>query len=193
MWTLHVLVKSLNFDLDNPYNVLIEFGGGTGQMAKVLKDVKYAGIHVVHDFIQLLVLQEYFLAKVGVNVTLGPIGTSLNRVFHVPAGVSWEYDAYNYDSVTFVATYSLTETDMGTRNAVLPYLKYCDRIYIVFWKTWNHAGDNIDNIAYINALIVDIRETHDYVRSSHFNNGHYFMACRRPCGPIYMPNMTRAI
>jgi len=30
IWTLHILVKSLHFDLDDQQNVLIEFGGGTG-------------------------------------------------------------------------------------------------------------------------------------------------------------------
>ncbi len=43
-----MLVNYLQFDLEKD-EILLEFGGGTGQMADVLLDLNFKGRHIVYD------------------------------------------------------------------------------------------------------------------------------------------------
>lgn len=61
IWSLNVLWQGLGLDLADEDTVLIEFGGGTGQMADVVKSVGFGGRHVVYDFTVMALMQvRYF-------------------------------------------------------------------------------------------------------------------------------------
>jgi hypothetical protein len=63
VWSIYNLVNILNFNLNNRDEIILEFGGGTGQMADVLYELGFKGKHIVYDLPLMTVLQRYFVDK----------------------------------------------------------------------------------------------------------------------------------
>lgn len=61
VWSLNVMWQGLGLDLTDQNTVLIEFGGGTGQMADMPSCVGFGGRHVVYDFTVMALMQVCFL------------------------------------------------------------------------------------------------------------------------------------
>lgn len=53
---------------------------------------------------------------------------------YLSSGASKAFHAvYGMDKVNFIATYSFTEADLDTRNAIKKYMPKFERIYVLFW------------------------------------------------------------
>lgn len=53
---------------------------------------------------------------------------------YLSSGASKAFHAvYGKDKVNFIATYSFTEADLDTRDAIKKYMPKFERIYILFW------------------------------------------------------------
>lgn len=169
IWTLHMLLKE-GFDVYSTESVFVEFGGGTGQMALVLQEIGYSGKHIVVDFRQMQLYQRYFLHKVGVSTQF--IESIDDAVQGSTSYLAPGKPLYG----TFVATYSITETDETTRNTVLKYMPRFDYVYIVYWGSWELGGDHIDNHVFIRRVREQLQHNHTFTSGRHFSNGHYLIA-----------------
>lgn len=80
------------------------------------------------------------------------------------------------DNLTFIASYSLTETDIETYNKFYNYILNFRRVYIVYWPYKDKVGDNIDNGKYINDIFNKMKETHKCNIINNFKNGNIYYA-----------------
>jgi len=182
-WYLNILVNELNMDLNNKDQIIFEFGGGTGQMSDVLKSLDFKGKHIIYDLPLMLVLQEYFINKKNINVNYLLDSEKNDLIFGsnmLPCNQNiWEKKIINnYQNLNFIATYSLTETDLETRNKFSDYLINFERIIIVYWDWVSEEFDNIDNKKYINDIVKKLEKTHDCSISENYGNG-LILKCKR--------------
>lgn len=125
-------------------NRIVEFGGGYGAMARIIRRLGFKGEYIIYDLPELAALQSYYLSNVGVPST---IHVTNGNDFHEPP-----------EADLLISCYSLGEAPAGLRDAFLehPFRSYLiasqdeweDRnLYEFFngfmdvhpelkWKTW---------------------------------------------------------
>lgn len=182
VWSIYSLVHKLNFSLDKD-EIIFEFGAGTGQMADVLSNLQFKGKHVIYDLPLMTVLQKYFIDKKNIPNTFilddEPMNMITGTNFLPCNQLNREKEVVNMPNINFIATYSLTETDIDTRNKFSDYMVHFSRIYIVYWPGKYEVGDNVDNSEYIQQLQTKLQETHYCFNDNHFVNGKVFTAVKK--------------
>ena len=182
VWSIYNLVEKLKFSLDDD-EIIFEFGGGTGQMADVLSDLNFKGRHIVYDLPLMTVLQKYFIDKRGIENTHILDDENINIIngtnFLPCNQINSEKYVLGLPNINFIATYSLTETDIHTRNKFSEYMLEFSRIYIVYWPGKNEIGDYNDNTEYIEMIQQKIEGTHYCFNDDNFNNGKVFIAVKK--------------
>lgn len=183
VWSIYVLAQRLNFSLDND-EIIFEFGAGTGQMADVLTDLNFKGRHIIYDLPLMTVLQKYFIDKKAIKNTYILDDENINIIngtnFLPCNQINSEKYVLGLPNINFIATYSLTETDIHTRNKFSEYMVGFSRIFIVYWPGKSSVGDYIDNSEYIKIIQKKIEKTHYCFNvDDHFNNGKLFIALKK--------------
>jgi hypothetical protein len=142
---------------------LVEFGGGCGDVPAMYRDLGFAGTHFVYDFPPMLLMQRYWLQYSGLPAYLGKdlanaksasgktvlVSTYSNHLSNL-----LDKDALR-DSL-FLATFSLTEADLASRQKIWNDVKDFGIIFILFWKEWY----GIDNMRSILDLTKHLHKTH---------------------------------
>lgn len=178
--SIYILVNKLNLDLHNNNEIIIEFGGGTGQMTDVLNRLQFKGKHIVYDLPLMIILQKYFVDKINIQNTY----ILDDEEFVINNGTNYlpcnQIDSEKYlmklPNINFIATYSLTETDIDTHNKFAEYMKNFSRIYIVYASS-PPTEDYINNDLYIKNLENNLKETHHcYISDNFGGNGNMFCA-----------------
>lgn len=187
-WSIYNLVNALNLDL-NKDEIIFEFGGGTGQMADVLSDLNFKGRHVVYDLPLITVLQKYFVDKRNIkNIHIVDDDPEIkmlleNGTNYLPCNQpNSEKTILGLPNINFIATYSLSESDVCTREKIAEYMTHFSRIYIVYWPGKTDSEDYIDNAEYIQIVKQNIENTHYYYDGDNFENGKIFMAIKKELG-----------
>jgi len=181
VWTIYNLVQFLKLNLSDN-EILFEFGGGTGQMADVLAELKFQGTHVVYDLPLLTVLQKYFVSKRWIENQhlLDEEDTPLKKGTNYLPNNQPKREEYvmGLPNINFVATYSLSETDAETHAKFAKYMKLFSRIFIVYWPGKHDICDGVDNTEYIEQIKKDIKDTHNFKQYDNFGNGKAFLAVK---------------
>ena len=142
------LVNTLNLNLNND-EIIFEFGGGTGQMADVLSDLNFKGRHIVYDLPLITVLQSCFVNKMSIKTVhiIDDEGINIiNGTNYLPCNqLQSEKYVMGLPNINFIATYSLSETDIDTHNKFAEYIIGFSRIFIVYMPGRYYVGDYIDN------------------------------------------------
>ena len=105
------LVNYKNTTIDEilEHDLIVEFGGGYGAMALILRKLGYRGRYVIMDFPIFNCLQKYYLSNNGVEIEGGDINL-----------VSDFIDLQDYISASkrsmLIATWSFSETPIEFRN-----------------------------------------------------------------------------
>ena len=177
VWSIYNLVKELELSLEDD-EIIFEFGAGTGQMADVLSDLHFKGRHIVYDLPLMTVLQKHFIDKKDIKNIFILDGNSniINGTNFLPCNQKCEKHILELPNINFIATYSLSETDINTRNKFSEYMINFSRIFIVYWPGKNEVGDYIDNTEYIEMIQQKIQKTHICYHRDNFGNGKVFMA-----------------
>lgn len=182
IFSLYFIEKKLNFDINNNNELIFEFGAGTGQLADVLNDLNFKGTHIIYDLPIITLLQKYFIEKQGIKVNYildNNEDFSLNKTNILPCNQNIsEKKIMMLPNITFIASYSLTETDADTRNKFLDYIINFKRVYIIYWPYKDTVGDNIDNNIYINELYNKMKLNYNCNIIDWFNNGKLFTAIK---------------
>lgn len=182
IWSIYNLVNVLNLNL-NDNEIILEFGGGTGQMSDVLSNLNFKGRHIVYDLPLMTVLQSHFVGKRSIKNTHilddEPINL-INGTNYLPCNqpLSEKY-IMGLPDVNFVATYSLSETDIETHNKFAEYIMNFKRIYIVYIPTKSYVGDYIDNGEYIQNIKTKLELTHYCHIGSDYGSGLTFLAVKK--------------
>jgi len=148
---------------------IVEFGGGNGNLPAQNLDLGFKGVHYVYDFPTMILMQRYWLQYSGIPAVLGralPKTTQTrsstgNMRTILENALSDELenhiDKKLLPSSMFVATYSFTEADMGSRAKIWKVAKECAVIQIAHWA--NFYGK--DNMEHIRKLVeTDLKHTH---------------------------------
>jgi hypothetical protein len=182
VWSIYNLVEKLNLSLDND-EIIFEFGAGTGQMTDVLSDLNFKGRHIIYDLPLMTVLQKHFIDKKGIKNTYILDDENINIIngtnFLPCNQINSEKYVLSLPNINFIATYSLTETDIDTHNKFSEYMICFSRIYIVYWPGVNSVGDYIDNSKYIENIQKNIEKTHYCFNDNNFENGKVFLAVKK--------------
>lgn len=96
---------------------VVEFGGGYGAMAYVLRKWGFSGRYVIQDFPELLLLQEYYLSNVGVGDI--EFGSEVDK-----------------DIDLYIALFSMSEVSPIDRD--IPEAKSYLIGYQTEWDGWNN-------------------------------------------------------
>jgi hypothetical protein len=182
VWSIYKLINILKLNLSDD-EIIFEFGGGTGQMADVLKDINFMGKHIVYDLPLMTVLQKSFIDKKGITnsyILDNEQMNIINGTNYLPCNqIKSEQHVLGLPNINFIATYSLTETDQDTRNKFFDYMTNFSRIYIVYWPGSTAVGDDIDNSVYIEKIKTNIKNTHYCYDMDELDNGKIFMAVKK--------------
>lgn len=162
--SIQELVTKLNFDLSDTNEIIFEFGAGTGQMADVLKELNFQGTHIAYDLPLMLVLQNYFVTKKNIETKYildDEDLTLIKGTNYVGCNqIDSETKIMESPNINFIATYSLTETDIDTHNKFAEYMVNFKRILIIYHPKKLEMFDNIDNDLYIRQLKQKLEDTH---------------------------------
>jgi beta-1,4-mannosyl-glycoprotein beta-1,4-N-acetylglucosaminyltransferase len=185
IWSIYNMVEILNFNLEKD-EIILEFGGGTGQMADVLKDLKFKGKHIVYELPLMICLQKHFIEKrkIKCNYIFDDEKLEIiNGTNYLPCNqIDCEKEIMLMDNINFIATFSLTETDIETHKKFLEYMENFSRIYIVYSTDKSLTWDYIDNHAYILEIIEKIKDTHKYFIRDFHSNAKAFYAVKKAIG-----------
>lgn len=122
---------------------IFEFGGGYGALACVASRLGFAGKHVIYDFPELHLIQQWFISKAGVDaegIEVEYIGPS--QLFsHTPE--EWFFDF-------FLSICSLDEAPIKLRRDVL------GKVNASFYFIWyTKAFDGVDNDTWVRSYFED--------------------------------------
>jgi len=181
-WSIYNLVNVLNLNLNND-EIILEFGGGTGQMADVLSDLNFKGRHIVYDLPLITILQRYFVNKRNINYTYILDDEEINIINgtnYLPCNQNnREKQIMKLPNINFIATFSLSETDIFTHNKFAEYMLNFSRIYITYSLNQTATEDYINNEEYILMIKKNIEKTHHCYIGNNHDNGKLFMAVKK--------------
>jgi hypothetical protein len=173
-WSIYNLVNVLNLNLNND-EIILEFGGGTGQMADVLSDLNFKGRHIVYDLPLITILQRYFVNKRNINYAYILDDEEINIINgtnYLPCNQNnSEQQIMKLPNINFIATFSLTETDIHTHNKFAEYMLNFSRIYIVYSLNQTATEDYINNEEYMQMIKKNIEKTHYCYIGDNYGNG----------------------
>ena len=149
---------------------VFEFGGGYGSMCRLFRQVGFAGRYVVLDLPHFSALQRYYLQALGLG--LAEAGNHCVSDPEAPARLL----AGAPRPTMFLATWSLSETPLHVRKAVLPLVSGFDAFLIAFQGTFRE----VDNVAWFRALREEMPEIawHD-LPIGHLRGPNFYLFGRR--------------
>ena len=121
------LIQGLKFGIDvKNFDLILEFGGGYGGMAKLCNDMGYNKIYYIYDLPEIKTIQQYYLNKLNVS---HKIIIDYNELKNIEM---------SNKKKLFIATWSLSEVDFDLRDKILDIIKDFDAVIIVFQnEIWN--------------------------------------------------------
>ena len=143
------------------YRRIVEFGGGTTQLACTLANGGFAGEHIIYDLLPMAMMQRYFLRLGGVAAALAlEPGSALSapgvvtlstevdvlralllhrppppKANHAAAASHATSATASEERSAFVATWSLTESPRELREEVLSVVKDSVTDYFIVWPS----------------------------------------------------------
>lgn len=146
-WHLFNLKKHTNIDFDK-LDCVIEFGGGYGNMCKLLRKLGFKGDYIIYDLPEFLALQRFYLQGIGLHVADGIRSTASINGENILVSDIGDFKSVlgkkKYNNTLFIATWSLSESPMELRATFLPLVAECDFFLYGYQKKF----DNLDNVRF---------------------------------------------
>lgn len=130
-----------------------EFGGGYGSMCRLFYQLGFKGRYIIFDFQPLLGLQRFFLKSLNIpqlsveDCLHGKGGVALISEISELKQLLSELQISNISQTAFVATWSISETPIGFRQAVLDLAAAFDYFLIAYQEQFS----GIDNVEFLEA------------------------------------------
>jgi len=145
---------------------VVEFGGGFGNLCRLMHQLGFRGTYVIFDLPPFTLLQRYYLRSAGIlrdderRIVLTSDFAELERaVAEIPSG-AW---------ATFVACWSLSETPLALRERVRPLVERIGRYCIAYQEQYGE----VDNAKFFGAHWIDGPRT--VKRIAHRSADHYLV------------------
>jgi hypothetical protein len=117
-------------------DLVVEFGGGYGSMRRLLNNLGFRGLYVIHDLPEFTMLQDYFLQLGGMEPDSTTFTTELEQLSDVVAG--------DHSSRSLlIGTWSISEAPIGLREGLVPI---ADRLnaHLLGYQAEFSGVDNLD-------------------------------------------------
>ena len=128
-----IIAMKYGIDVKN-YDLILEFGGGYGGMAKICNGMDYNNTYYIYDLPQLKKIQQYHLTKLNIKHKI------INDITELQALES------NIGKKLFIATWSLSEVNIDLREQIINIIKDFDSVFIIFQH--NNPLSGLDNYNY---------------------------------------------
>jgi hypothetical protein len=131
-------------------DIIVEFGGGYGSFARLLRNAGFNGCHIIYDLPHVLEIQRLFLSLLGADIIgLAQAPERRNHRICLTSDADLNSIADLLAScpgkMTLVATWSVSETPLNVREQVLGRLRdRFDHFLIAYQDRW----EEIDNCGY---------------------------------------------
>ena len=134
------------------YDVIVEFGGGYGNMACMFKKINPSVKYIIFDTFEVNLLQFYYLKRNKVNVAFGHSYRQTNYVhlYHSIKKLKLKIESFEKKSKKLlIANWSLSEIPVKLRNNMFFLFREFDYQLISFQKQF----ENIDNYKYFSGIL----------------------------------------
>ena len=136
---LHIIMH------ENDITRIVDFGGGYGNFCRLAYTFGYSGHYTIIDFPEIHALQRHYLSY--------GIGRHLIDKLQFITTEELHKISNNNNSL-FIATFSLSETQLEIRRRIYPILSGCDYFFIAY----NNKFDGIDNLEYFSNLASSLKQ-----------------------------------
>jgi hypothetical protein len=156
-------LRKLSVDLKN-FEQVVEVGGGYGGMARLIFSLGFAGNCIIFDLPEFSALQSYYLNSVD------------KKIAEKTAFVSDAENIKNHFSpgkkTLFIATWSLSEMPIKTRNEIFSSVGKIDAYLIAYQKNFGE----VDNEKYFSSFVPEdkIKLKKQY-KINHLVNDYYLL------------------
>lgn len=141
---------------------ILEFGGGYGCMASVIKKLNACEKYIIYDFPEFNLLQKYYLLANGIPVCTNISEFIQNGGVYLTNSINELKMIQSYDLL--IATWSLSETSIEFRTQFLNSIK-CNNYLLAYQKQFDDANSflNVNN----NDFFSQMTNNTDYVWDNH--------------------------
>jgi hypothetical protein len=153
--------------------VIFEFGGGYGNMYRLVNNLGFKGKYIIFDFPAFSALQEYFIKSVGLNVlnvnNFASSNSGVLCISNLPDLKDAISQYVDIKGTMFLASWSISETPIPFRESILSLVtkftnfliayqgKFEDNDNIEFFKKWKKT---LEYIQWVNFKIEHIPNTY---------------------------------
>lgn len=168
MFVLHIATGRAF--LPRSFSQIVEFGGGTGDNIAMLREMGFTGLHVIYDFMPMLLAQQFFA---GISSWPSYLAHNLThstlhgrRTLLMPCGDSSRLTQAlappRAARTLFLATWSLSESPLHTRKEVLDRVLGYGVTAIFITLQREHGLSLVDNVQWAIALAGELTSQYDY-------------------------------
>jgi hypothetical protein len=130
------IITAMNYGIDvKNYDLILEFGGGYGGMAKICNGMGYNNTYYIYDLPQLKKMQNYHLTEINVKHKI------INEIKELKQSINIK------GKKLFIATWSISEVNNELREQIIEIIKNFDSVFIIFQHN-NPVGTKQDNYNY---------------------------------------------
>ena len=126
-------------------DLIVEFGGGYGSMCRLLHNLGFSGQYFIYDLPEFVALQRYFLKSSGMPVRDGSPDDVRSGIHHFTDLESLQRAIDNSPpkaTKSFIATWSLSESQPLLRDHFLPLVEHFDSFLIAFQDFFYKVDNN---------------------------------------------------
>ncbi len=159
--------------------VIVEFGGGYGNMCALLHRLGFKGRYFIYDLPEFTALQRYYLASLGLPLhtdgSTAPGITLSSDLEELQAALSTVSDQARRG---FIATWSLSESPFELRERFLPLVESFDALLLAFQGGFY----GVDNSEYFDKFSVRTQDRIQWTKQ-HLSQspGNYYLFGKRTC------------
>lgn len=128
----------------NNFKVIFEFGGGYGSFARLIHKLNFSGIYIIFDFDIFNIIQFNYLEKFGYQIFVQPEKVNGNGIYLFNDISTLNKFISNLEINLFIATWSLSESNIETRDKINNIFLNSEHYLIAFQSEF----DSINNIEY---------------------------------------------
>ena len=168
----HLLLMQRNLGLDfNTLSRVFEFGGGYGNVARLISMSGFCGTYSIFDFNLMGLIQKYYLSNARATAD------KFTQFEFVSSLEEFTKDSIDIDdgNSLFIATWSMSESPVAVRESLLNKIKSTKYIYITFQDRW-HGNDNLEYFSSLSAKLKS--HTSHIIPCTIFTGNYYFVGTR---------------
>jgi hypothetical protein len=156
-------------------DLIFEFGGGYGNMARLFNKINKNLTYIIQDTLNVSLIQYYYLSMLKIPVTFKKY--SKNKL-SLNINLNNVNLKKNHKKKLFIANWSLSESPLKTRNAIINKMTQFDYLLISFQNKF----EDIDNYKFFNKILPLFKNNFSYKISEipfmnifTLSNKHYYL------------------